>query len=185
MKIFVAFLRGINVGGKGLVRMAELQKMFVKSGAREVRTFIQSGNVVFAAEEAEVEEVGRKVGARLKKLLGREPMVMYRTAEEMRKLVKANPFKAFAGEAGATAAKWYVTFLAERPTVKLKLPLLLEKEGLEVIALKDRELCVISREKQDGYFGFPNAWAEKVLGVAATSRNWNTVVKMAEMAGGD
>jgi uncharacterized protein (DUF1697 family) len=181
MKTHVAFLRGINVGGKGMVRMADLQKAYAQAGAREVRTFIQSGNVVFATEEAEVEAVGAKVAARLKKLLGWEPVVMYRTAEELRKLVKAEPFKPFAGEAGA---KWYVTFLAERPKVKLKLPIVVEKEAIEVIGLKGRELCVLSREKKDGHFGFPNAWAEKTLKTSATSRNWNTVVKMAELAGG-
>jgi uncharacterized protein (DUF1697 family) len=57
-----------------------------------------------------------------------------------------------------------------------------EKEALEVIAIGDREVFVLSRRKKNGFFGFPNAFIEQELGVAATSRNWNTVTRIVKFA---
>ncbi len=168
------------MGGKGILKMEDLRKVFEKAGAKAVRTHIQSGNVLFQAEKGQIEAIRAKIGGQLKKILGREPVVIYRTEEELVRLVKAEPFKKYAGDA---AVKCYVVLLEAGPNAKLKLPLAVEKEALELLRWVGRDLLVLGLVKKDGHFGFPNAWVEKTLGVAATSRNWNTVVKMAGLAG--
>ena len=73
-----------------------------------------------------------------------------------------------------------MVFLSRPPARKLQLPLVDSKEALEVVAVADLEVFVVSRQKKNGFYGFPNAFVEKTLGVPATSRNWSTVKKLVE-----
>ena len=171
---YFAFLRGINVGGTKVIRMEELQRLFEGAGLKEVKTFIQSGNVRFRAAEKDPERLTRKITEYLKQQLGYEVQLMLRTEEEMEALVGSDPFKGWKEDADT---KLYVSFLAALPEHKMKLPLIVEKEGIEVISQKGREACIISR-RVAGRYGFPNLLIEKELKVPATTRNWNTVLKM-------
>jgi len=76
----------------------------------------------------------------------------------------------------------FAVLLADDPKNKPKLPLISDKENLEVIEVKDRVALVVSHRKKNGWFGFPNAIVEKALGVSATTRNWNTVNKIVKLA---
>src|SRR6202008_63371 len=91
MTVFVAFLRAINVGGTGMLPMKDLAALCTDLGLQDVRTYIQSGNVVFASKLAE-----RKVQAQLEKALaakmGKKIDVMVRTAAELRSILLGNPF---------------------------------------------------------------------------------------------
>jgi len=174
----VAFLRAINVGGKGLVKMTDLQKAFASAGCRNVGTFIASGNVVFEAANCDV--VAKKLRTRLRRLLDPEPGVVFRTIPEMERLVKRAPFAKFAGE---RTWKFYVTFLAEKPAAKPRLPLVSDKEQLEVIEIRDRYALVVSRPIPGRrMYGFPNNFVEHELAVVATTRTWWTVTKVVEFA---
>jgi uncharacterized protein (DUF1697 family) len=181
MNPFAVFLRGINVGGTGILRMDDMKKAMAKAGGKAIQTHIQSGNAVFQAKNEDFEGISAKFEARLKKLLGWEPVAIYRKAEELVRIVREEPFKKIADEEGA---KGYVVLLAGEPKKEMKIPLVLEKEALEIIGKCGRDLFVVVREKADGRYTFPNAWVEKNLGVGATTRNWNTMVKMAALAGG-
>src|SRR5678815_994523 len=89
--IHVAFLRAVNVGGKGLVKMADLQKVFTAAGAKNVRTVIASGNVIFDAPATlgpMRDRILKKVGA----LLGAEPVIVFRTLPYLQRLINAAPF---------------------------------------------------------------------------------------------
>ncbi len=81
--------------------------------------------------------------------------------------------------------KLYVTFLFRKPRGRPLFPLVSAKEALEAVAVRDREVFIVSRRKKNGFFGFPNGIIEKELGVLATRRNWTTVTKIAAFARGN
>jgi uncharacterized protein (DUF1697 family) len=175
---FVAFLRAINVAGRGVVKMDALCKSFSGAGCRKVRTYIQSGNVIFDTQSSEG-AIHRKLRRELRALLGTEPGIFLRTLDEIYRLTGRDPFAKFRHEQNA---KLYVAFLSERPKVKLKFPLVFPKEGLEVFGMSGREAFIVSRPKPTGGYGFPNPFIEKELRVSATTRNWNTVTRIAKFA---
>ena len=180
MSQYVAFMRAINVAGHASVRMTDLRAVFTAAGCRSVATFIQSGNVLFDAPGRSVPVILRALRGRLRELLGDEPDVLLRTADEIDALVASAPFRGH--RAGATS-KHYVVFLSQAPQHPPRLPIVAPKEALEVVGLVDRDLFVISRRRKNGAFGFPNAFIEKTLGVSATTRNWTTVTKIAALVG--
>lgn len=108
-----------------------------------------------------------------------EPEILFRTVGEIEELVRQAPFRDVEAEPGI---KRYVVFLSERPRSKPRFPLVSSKEALEAVAMSNREVFVVSRRKKNGFFGFPNNFVEKALGVSATSRNWSTVSKILELA---
>jgi hypothetical protein len=75
-----------------------------------------------------------------------------------------------------------VAFLADKPAQKPKLPLKSITENLEMIAVRDRAAFVVARRKKSGWFGFPNNFVEKELGVTATTRQWSTLKKLIDFA---
>lgn len=174
----VAFLRAINVGGRGVVKMSDLQKAFVAAGAANVRTVIASGNVVFDAPSA-LGPIRGRIQHNVKSLLGTEPVIVFRTTRYLGDLVSAAPFGALVGD---RSLKLYVAFLAGAPTRKTAFPLAIPKEMLEVHGLHERDALIVSRRKPNGFYGFPGDWTERELGVASTARNWSTVTKI--VAGG-
>jgi len=177
---YLAFLRAINVAGHPIVKMENLKRCFAAAGCKNARTYIQSGNVVFECSDEEYGAVCKSIHVKLRKLLlGSEPNILFRTLSEVENIVRASPFKQFESE---HLTKFYVVFLSEKPRSTPKLPLVSEKEALEAIAVKRFEAFVVSRRKPNGFFGFPNNFIEKELGVSATSRNWSTVTKIVEFA---
>lgn len=177
MNTWVAFLRAINVAGHATVKMSDLRRAFEAAGCKSVRTYIQSGNVLFESPARTAAALARRIEARLLGLLGGRAIVVYRTAHELQKTAKAAPFKNV--RAGADV-KLYVAFLLHAPRRKPRLPLVSPKEGLEVVAMKGLEAFIVSR-KVKRRFGHPNLLIEKELGVPATTRNWTTVSKMVEL----
>ena len=173
----VAFLRAVNVGGRGLVKMTDLQKAFTAAGAKNVRTVIASGNVIFDAPAALGpirDRILKKVGA----LLGAEPVIVFRTL----------PYLAAPHRGGAvrrarrttSALKLYVLFLSGKPKQLPAFPITIPKEVIEVPAMHEQDALIVSRRKPNGMYGFPGLWTEKELGVASTARNWTTVVRIVE-----
>jgi uncharacterized protein (DUF1697 family) len=174
---YVAFLRAINVGGRSVVRMSELCSMFERAGGRHVESLLASGNVLFDATATDAAAVAQRVGGALKARLGTNPDLVLRSLQRIQSLVDAEPFGDFVA---GPSMKLYVVFLAGAPTVRPGLPLASAKEAVELIGISGREAFALSRPKpQDGSFGFPNAFVEAALGVAATTRNWSTVLKIA------
>ena len=106
---------------------------------------------------------------------------MFRRLQEVRRVVKENPFKDLSS---GSDVKLYVAFLSRKPRNKSSFPFRAPKEALEAIGMKNLEVFIVSRRKENGFYGFPNNFIEKELGVLATSRNWSTVKKIAEMVDG-
>ena len=173
----VAFLRAINVAGHAKVKKDDLKRAFTTAGCRDVQTYIQSGNVIYGASAGEQAGLTRKIQAKLNPLVGGEAIVIFRTLRHLERLVKANPFAAI--DAGS-AVKLYVALLAGRPGRWPALPLEEPKEALRAFSRKKNDVFIVSGRKQNGFYGFPNNFIEKELGVRATSRNWNTVTRIVE-----
>ena len=176
---YVTFLRAINVAGHATVKMTDLKEAFVSAGCLGVTTLIQSGNVIFESTEKDTAALFQNMRAQLGDLLGGEPEMITRTVRELERMEERAPFKRLKAERDA---KLYVAFLSRAPSSKLKpkFPLVFQKEELEAIAMTDREVFIVSRRKKNGFFGFPNNFIEKELGVSATTRNWSTVTKIVE-----
>jgi uncharacterized protein (DUF1697 family) len=176
MKTYIALFRGINVGGNNILPMKELKALLENLDLQSVRTYIQSGNVVFQSEEENAARLSRKISAEIKKSHGFEPQVLLLRIEEMEKAIEANPFP----EAESEPKTLHVNFLAavpENPDLKALEGLRKENERFE---LKGNIFYLhapdgIGRSKLA-------ANAEKLLGVPMTARNWRTVSKIMEMA---
>jgi uncharacterized protein (DUF1697 family) len=178
MNKYIAFLRAINVAGHAKVKMNDLKQVFIEAGCKNVRTYIQSGNVLFEAPEGDMESHIQVIQDKLCELLGTETTVMYRALHEIEDIMRTAPFKDI--ETG-TDTKLYVTFLSRKPRRQPALPLLSPKEALEAVKVKNLEIFIVSRKKKNGFFGFPNNFIEKEFDVPATTRNWTTVTKIAKL----
>jgi uncharacterized protein (DUF1697 family) len=172
---YVAFLRGINVSGQKIIRMTDLAKMFSDMGFDNVRTYIQSGNVIFESREKDEVKLRSKIEKGLNKALGYAVPVVIRSSAELAEIAGKNLFAKTPAE-----SKPYITFLAENPEKNMKdLPLLSPKKDVQVIGVHRLNVFCLSLCVK-GSFGFPNAFLEKELGVFATTRNLNTLMKLLE-----
>ncbi|WP_433943055.1 DUF1697 domain-containing protein [Paenibacillus sp. SN-8-1] len=173
--IYIALLRGINVGGKNKIKMADLKEALENRGFKRVKTYIQSGNVLFESEKdertlaAEIEEeINTSFGIALK--------VMLRTAQELEDLIVNSPF---AHRELSDGESLHVSLLGEPLT----------EEQIHKIDQSEKgndEFAVIGR---DVYFHFRQSILDSKLGgaldklkIPSTSRNWNTMNKLNALA---
>ena len=117
---YVAFLRAINVGGRAVVKMTDLCAMFERAGAANVRTLIQSGNVLFDMAPRDVAGVVQRAGNALRRSIGAEPEIFLRSVGQLEAMVNHSPFSEFRS---GPAIKLYVTFLSRKPKTTPALPL--------------------------------------------------------------
>jgi uncharacterized protein (DUF1697 family) len=178
MSAHIALLRGINVGGRCLVSMADLRDLFESLGFTGARTLLQSGNVVFDAGAKSAAALERVLEAETAKRCGVPAAYFIRTAAEWEKIIARNPFPA---EAKKDPGRLIVTFLKEAPQAKDVKALQAANKGREVIRAADRHLYVTYPDGM-GRSKLTNALIERVLGTRATARNWNTVLKLAASA---
>ena len=182
MSRYVAFLRGINVGGSKIIKMEVLRGLFESLGFTNVTSYIQSGNVIFDARTKNLTTLKSKVEQELKSSLGHEISVAVVSFSDLAAIVEQDPF---AGIEVDDDVMLFVTFLSAQPEAIPKLPLAVPKENFEVIGLQDRAVFIMARRKSDGRAAFPNAFIEKQFGVPGTTRNWSVVKKMAAKSTND
>ena len=177
---YVALLRGVNVGGHRLIKMPELQRMFAAMGFNRVRTYIQSGNVVFAPVEADesLEALRPRIEAEIAARFGFPVTVVLRTAAELERIIAACPFTA---DALVEGENLYLALLADAPSPHAVERLLASESGSDEFRIMGREVYLLYRRSARDTL-LTNAFLERVLGVAATTRNWRTVRTLAEMA---
>jgi uncharacterized protein (DUF1697 family) len=176
---YIAFLRGINVGGNRLIKMDALADALGSAGFRKVKTYIASGNVIFESGSARLAAMERRAEKKLLEIFGHEVTVIIFSVAELEALLEDDVFKQVrAGD----DVMLLVTFLKSEVVSKPKLPLESKTENLNVTAIKERAAFTVARRKNTGWFGFPNNFIEKELGVAATTRQWRTVEKVVAAA---
>ncbi len=171
MAHFVAFIRGINVGGNKMLPMASLKAACESAGLTDVRTFLQSGNVLFRSTKKDPATLIRQA-------LDLDVKVIARSVEELEKVIAKNPF-----EGDRNPSLLIVMFLEDTPSKEAKAALEAAHKGPEEIHFAGRELFIYYPNGA-GRSKLTNAVIERKLGMAGTARNWNTVTKLYAMAEG-
>ncbi len=171
-------LRGINLGPARRVPMADLRAVFGEAGYGDVRTYVQSGNVVLEST-AKPAELEREVAKLISQRFGFDVPVVVRTARQLAAVVKLNPL----GDVADNPKRYQVSFLTDKPGADVVKALQGAAVEPERVAFHGREIYAwhpegVARSK------LWNALAGKGLGVTATARNWTTVTTLLEMAGG-
>lgn len=174
MPVIIALLRGINVGGHKKVKMAELKSICEGLGLRDVRTHLQSGNVVFRTNRSDRARLARELEA----ALSVESKVILRSADELRQVIAANPMVT---EAASGPSHFIVTFLADKPTAAAMKSLHDAYAGPEKMQLRGAELYIHYGAGM-GTSKLTNVLIERKLGVSGTARNWNTVTRLIAIA---
>jgi uncharacterized protein (DUF1697 family) len=177
MPVFVALLRGINVGGNNRLSMESLQAICETLGHTSIRTYIQSGNVVFRTKRAKAEEIASALHAALEKTAGIKSDVVLRTREQLQSTVDKNPFRSRKDVPGN---KLLVTFFDREPTTEAAAKVNSMKLPPEEFQLLGSDLYVFYPNGA-GRSKFPAASVAKMLNASGTARNWNTVLKLLEM----
>ncbi len=172
MKKYISIIRGINVGGKRIIKMDALKKLFAELGCINIQTYIQSGNIIYQSKKIVKES---KISKAIQSKFGFEVPVINLTSTELESVIALNPFLK---DKKKDPSHFHITFLSDQP-----LP-----EKIELLKSQKEELYCINKAV---YLYCPNRYSnskltntfiENKLGVTTTTRNWNTCVKLNEMS---
>jgi uncharacterized protein (DUF1697 family) len=173
----VAFLRAVNVGGTGKVAMAELKALAEDIGLAEPKTLSQSGNLVFEAAGKSTATLEKLLEREVANRLGVKTDIMVRTAPELKAAIKRNPFPK---EAKSYPGLLHIRFLKAPATAAAVASLSSAIKGREIVKGVGGEVFIYFPDGA-GNSKLTNPIIERHLGARGTSRNWNTVTKLAEM----
>ncbi len=172
---YVALLRGVNVGGKNKLPMAELRNIFTAAGCSAAQTYIQSGNVVFEAAPGLAEGLPEIVAQAIRQRFGYDTAVVVRSGEELRQVAASNPF-----DTSGDPRFLQVAFLEDTPSAEAVSRLDPERSPPDAFAVRGNNV----------YLHYPNGVARSrltneylaaQLQTASTMRNWRTVLTLLEM----
>lgn len=184
--VYVALLRGINVGGNNKLPMKELAVLFAGAGCQSVRTYLKSGNIMFCVETVNdlsgsnvtgsVEGLGQYISGEIAGQFGLKVPVILRSAAEMGRVMRDNPFL----RAGVSAEHLHVYFL--RDTAPAATSLHADRSPGDSFVVSGREVYLhlpagVARTR------LTNAYFDQALGTVSTMRNWRTVTVLAEWMG--
>ena len=175
MPRYVAFLRAINVGGRNIVKMDFLRRLFESLGFSNVETFIASGNVVFETASKNAQALERKIEATLRAALGYDVATFIRTDAE---LIAVASYKPFSQSDLDGAAALNIAFLADGLDNQASQRLMALRTEIDDLHFHGREVYWLCRKRQSGS-KISNAVIEKALGQKSTMRGANTIKKMA------
>jgi uncharacterized protein (DUF1697 family) len=173
----IALLRGINVGGNKLIDMGRLRGLLADAGYTDVRTYLQSGNAVFSATDTASEAAG-DIEVAIAKEFGFNCRVIVRTAAQLAAVIAADPLLDLLGN----PSRHFVAFLDASP----------RPDGVKMLTEDDYGPDQLQIVNGHVYLWCPNGISksrfaklnfDRILGTAVTLRNWNTITKLAELAG--
>jgi uncharacterized protein (DUF1697 family) len=171
MSTYISLLRGINVGGGKTIRMDALRNLFEDLGFTNIRTYVQSGNVIFAAPSQELPGMVKRIETRIHQVYGYHVPVFIRQPDEIQQLLSNNPFL---NDRNLDPAKLHVTFIYGTPSDdswrNLPPPGQIEDE----FALAERAIYLFCPNGY-GKTKLSNSFFERRLATPTTTRNWNTV----------
>ena len=178
MTVVISMLRGVNLAKHRRMKMDALRAAYESIGLQDPQTYVQSGNVVFKTKERDLARLARKIEDCIERSFGFRSDVILRTTADLRGVIANNPF---AKRRGIEPNRLLVTFLAADPGPEAREKILQIKADPEEAKIEGREL----------YIYYPNGMArpklswpviEKAVKQTGTGRNWNTVIKLLEMA---
>ena len=175
---YIALLRGINIGGKRKIIMADLRKMFEDMGFTDVKSYIQTGNVIFSSDnDSDQSLLSTLIAKRIEQVFGFDVPVIVRSAEEIEAMFTDNPFLT---DPDAEIDKLHVVFLNSVPDIDNLMAMSEFDFGDDRYMVMDNNLYLFCsgpyRETKLG-----NNFIEKKLKVTASTRTWKTVIKLKEM----
>lgn len=173
---YVAFLKGINVGGHNRIKMAEIREYFQNMGFQNVRTVLATGNVIFESEEKDKNLLNKKIELELHKTLNKDVKVIIRQWDYIKGLQSREPFK---GIHMTPDIRLYVTFFPEKPeSPTIAIPYTSTQNEFKILQANDKEVfSVLDLSKGKGTSELMN-FLQKEFGSEITTRNWNTVLKI-------
>jgi uncharacterized protein (DUF1697 family) len=173
---YVALLRGINVGGNNMIKMEKLRGSVAGLGFDDVKTYINSGNVIFETRKTGDKKLATKIHDVILADFGFDISVMVRSIDEIEKMIAGNPF-----EGRFENDKDLHAFFLNQPLTGEQAELLMAQgNDAERFHITDRHLlCLLTISVLDSVVG--KGFIDKKLKVATTARNWRTVKKIAEM----
>jgi uncharacterized protein (DUF1697 family) len=177
VRSYVALLRAVNVSGQNKVAMADLRAKLSRAGYEDVVTYVQSGNVVLKAPATPEAKLVGDLERQIRKGFGLTVTVLVRTADQLRQIRAADPFV----KRGADTGSLHVTVLATKPTAAQVKVLASKTAGPDEAIVRGREVYLHC----PGGYGrtkLNNSFFERHLGTEATTRNWNTITKLIELA---
>ena len=181
MQTRISMLRGINVSGQKKIQMVELKGLYEALGFTNVRTYVQSGNVLFDSHEPDANKLAGLIEARLEQYFISRVPVFIRTPEEFQRIITANPF--FSGRL-EDPSKLHVTFLYNPPSEVEINGLSAPETGGDEYLLGNQEIYLFCPNGY-GRTKLSNSFFERKLNQPATTRNWNTVTTLYAMAIGE
>jgi uncharacterized protein (DUF1697 family) len=173
VKTYIALFRGINVGGNNILPMKDLVKTLDKSGCENVRTYIQSGNVVFRHKSISKIKLAEEIRSAIEFNHGFKPWIMILDSNDLMKAVKNNPYPT---EIGKAVHFYFLEAIPDSPDIKKMKEI---KAKTEEFKLTDK-VCYLYAPDGIGRSKLA-AKIETCVGVTATARNWNTVNKLTQM----
>ncbi len=175
MNPYVALLRGINVGGNKKVPMADLKKLLEKTGYKNVKTLLASGNVVFDSDEKSIAKLRQSLESLIARKFGFPVPVILRTRDDLKKIDASAPFK---GIAVTPETRLYVTFLGNPHKSALNGPYKDPKFEFRITRVTSGEVFSVLIVNGDRGTVDAMGFIEKEFGKDVTTRNWNTVQKL-------
>jgi uncharacterized protein (DUF1697 family) len=177
MTIHIGLLRAVNVGGSGRLAMSDLREVMTELDFSDVRTLLQSGNVVFRGNRASGAALEGKLTTAVRERLGVSTEFFVRTAKEWDALIGANPYPE---AASSDPGHLVIMALKDEPTAKAVAALRSAITGPETVEALGRHLYIVY-PAGIGRSRLTNALIESKLGTRGTGRNWNTVLKLAAL----
>lgn len=176
MQTYIALFRGINIGGRHIIKMADLRSLLEGLGLEDVNSYIQSGNVVFRADTADPATLSDKIRSAISGNYDFEPEVLILKRQEFVQIMEANPFQ----EAESDDRRLHVLFLTAEPENPDLAGLREVKKDSEQFELKENAFYLyapdgVGRSKLVSKI-------DRLIGVSTTGRNWRTVRKIRAMA---
>ena len=175
-RVYVALFRGVNVGGKNRLPMKELAVALEGRGCRNVKTYIQSGNVVFASSEPDSARLASQIAGAVEQGFGFAPYVLVLSPEDIERAIESNPFP----DAAADPSHLHLSFLASEPAAP-------QQDKIEGLRGATERFRLVGRvfylHAPDGVGNSKLAASvERLLGIPVTDRNWTTALKLRGMA---
>jgi len=173
---YVAFLRGINVGGNNMIKMERLREIVAALGFGDVKTYVNSGNVIFETKKTPDKKLAASIHDVIKKEFGMDISVMVRSIDEIKEIIAKNPYEGqFEND-----KELHIFFLNEPLSTEHRELLMANNSDTELITLDERTIYYLPRMGiLEGVLG--KGFIDKKLKIPSTARNWRTVNKVSGM----
>lgn len=176
MTTYISILRGINVSGKNVIKMDTLKEMLAILDFKNIQTYIQSGNIIFASTEKDTRKLEARISTQIKISFGFDIPVIVLTLDTLKEIIANNPFVSTKDN-----AYLHVTFLAEEPK-QYDQQILIDKAQADEEFLYSKSAINLYCPNGYGQTKLTNTFIENKLKVTATTRNWKTTNELLKIA---